>query len=68
MNYIQMLILHVKKSINFRHVSINETKFYYYSTICYVRNFKYTRFPIFQYLSLSLKENFIRMRFKQEIK
>lgn len=34
----------------------------------YVRNFKYTRFPIFQYLSLSLKENFIRMRFKQEIK
>lgn len=64
MNYIQMLILNIKKNINFKHVSINE--FYYYCTVLILGTLNIH--AIFQYLSVSLKDNFTWMRFKQELK
>lgn len=54
MNYIQMLILNIKKNINFKHVSINE--FYYYCTVLILGTLNIH--AIFQYLSVSLKDNF----------
>lgn len=51
MNYIQMLILNIKKNINFKHVSINE--FYYYFTVLILGTLNIHAFPyssIFRYL------------------